>query len=51
MKPLGIPIKLDRTRTLILDEEAFALIKQLSGVDVARAMKMEEKDFIREMRW
>ena len=45
MNTLGIPIKLDRVRTLTLDGRAFALIKHLSGVDVAQAMCDEGKDF------
>jgi hypothetical protein len=45
MKQLGIPIKLDRVRTLTLDGRAFALIKHLSGVDLAQAMCDEGEGF------
>ena len=45
MKTIGIPIKLDRVRTLTLDGRAFALVKHLSGVDVAQAMCNEGEGF------
>jgi hypothetical protein len=46
MKPLGIPVTLDRVRTLTLDGRAFALIKQLSGVDLAQAMADDPDGFV-----
>jgi hypothetical protein len=39
VKPLGIPITLDRPRILLLDEDAFELIRQSTGIDVKEAMR------------
>lgn len=38
MKTIGVPITLDRPRTLLLDAAAFELIRQSTGIDVKGAM-------------
>ena len=45
MKTLGIPITLDRPRTLLIDEAAFALIQQRYGVNLAEVMRQDIDGF------
>ncbi len=39
MKPLGVPIRLDRPRTLLIDEAAFHLIAEKTGVNLAEIIR------------
>jgi hypothetical protein len=47
MKPLGIPIRLDRPRTLLLDEAAFHLIARTTGVNLAEIMRSAMETFMK----
>ena len=46
MNTLGIPITLDRPRTLLIDEAAFHLIARMTGVDLAQAMRDDPNEFV-----